>query len=753
MLILTGISIFLSAALLFLVQPMIGKVLLPSLGGSPAVWNTCMVFFQAVLLAGYGYAHILTTRAKPAIQIVIHAAVLAAAAWSLPTPIRVGEPGDANPVRWVLYTLAWTVGLAFFAVSTSGPLLQKWFSQSGHKAGKDPYFLYAASNAGSVLGLILYPFVIEPSLTREQQAQLWAGGFWALAPLVVACAAMALRRSRRTLAAPEEAIQSSPPMSSQPITWRRRGLWVMLAAIPSSLMIGATQYISTDIAPVPLLWMLPLILYLGSFILAFSNKLPIKSSVWGWAVAVLAMVCVGIMLARFRHPAGVIIGVHLCLLGASAMMCHRRLFEDRPDTGRLTEFYLWLSVGGVVGGVFNAIIAPVSFNSLAEYPIAIAAACLLRPGALKGASNSRAIAITVAAALALASAVWFCWEIRSASVSLTLLAARAITVGIPVLLCGLLLIGPRAPGMRFAAGVLVLGIFTLFEFRSSRETLLQARTFFGVIRVQEFVQTDSESGVRVPTARHLYHGETLHGVQLLPSKKMPTLAIERIATTYYHPDGPIGAIVKTLEQRKGLNSMGVLGLGTGSMAAYGNPGMKMTFFEIDPKIVEIAADKRLFTYLTNGAANMKIIGGDGRLALAAPPIAPEFDLLIVDAFSSDAIPVHLLTHEAIALYMQKLNPKGLVAIHISNRHFRLAPLLAAHAKAQNLAIRSCIFEASEEAQSRTAIQSSHWVVFARDAEDFGPLILNDPAWQIPSFPKGFRAWTDDYSNILSVVRY
>lgn len=762
MLILTTIAIFLSAALLFLVQPMIGKVLLPTLGGSPAVWNACMVFFQAALLAGYGYAHLVTTRCKAWVQVGVHVALLGAAAWLLPTPVNVGAPGQkvggvlaidgAYPTAWLLATLAWAVGLPFLAVSTSGPLLQKWFSRSGHRAAKDPYFLYAASNAGSLIGLVAYPFVIEPWQTRVQQASMWAYGFWGLGVLVAACGVLMAVRSGRGEVGGER-----PNEPAEPLAWGRRARWVALAAVPSSLMVGVTQYVSTDIAAVPLLWMLPLTIYLGSFIAAFSPKVAIGASVWGWVVpaSVLATVCV--MLAGYRYPIQWILVGHFVMLACVAMMCHRSLYEDRPGTSRLTEFYLWMSVGGVVGGAFNALVAPRVFDSVAEYPIAIAGACLLRPQVLREwramTEPRRRTAVVLALGAGLLVAVLIVGGFRAIGKGwipdgpLT----KPVTVFGPLAVCAVLLAWRGS--LRFAAGIAVAGLLTLHNFSLNTMTVLQTRTFFGVLRVAEYSSPDPKTGQLVPRQRTLFHGSTKHGMQFVNDPSEPTINVEGLATTYYHRTGPIGQIIAMLNAERRLHAMGVVGLGTGTMATYGRPGAKLRFFEIDPAVVAIATDKSLFTNLTSSKSNIEIIGGDGRLSLGMRPDG-EFDLLVIDAFSSDAIPVHLLTREAVELYMKKLSPDGVLAVHISNRYFQLAPVLRRHADALGLVARGCYDVEKSDDDKLQGKEYSHWVALARRPGALGRLVT-DPAcqekWLEPVNDPTLREWTDDYSNIIGTL--
>lgn len=743
-----GIAIFLAAGLLFVVQPMVGKVLLPLLGGSPSVWNTCMVFFQGVLLLGYLYAHLLSTRLKPRAQVGVHLVVLLAAAAMLPSPVEVGSPVGREPVWWVVRTLALTIGLPFFAVSTSGPLLQRWFSRTDHPAASDPYFLYAASNAGSLLGLLSYPAVVEPLMTRHAQAFSWAVGFWMLAPLVLACAFVA---SRSRAGGVPEAAPAAPSVG-----WSRRVRWVVLAAVPSSLMLGVTQHMGTDIASIPLLWIIPLGLYLLSFVLAFSRRWGGTSSAWGRVLPVLVVVAMLTMLARSLHPIPLILGAHVAAFFVAAMMCHRRLAEDRPPAASLTEFYLCLSLGGVLGGAFNALAAPVLFDSVVEYAVVLALACLLRPqvaGDLGSMTRSRR-QVEWVVALGAAALVGIClagaesahrryvlldgWMGRLLVGRLELdpdLAVRVLMAGVPSVLCISLL--PGRGSLRFGACAAVLLVAS--NFTGVRGVILhQERSFFGVSRV------GSDQAGRWHS---LTHGTTLHGLQGRDE------SVRRTPSTYYHPTGPIGQVILMMQNSGGFGRAAFVGLGAGSLAAYGRAGDVLDFYEIDPSIIRIAREPAYFTYVADAeaaGATVRFMEGDGRLGLASPDVpGASYDLIAVDAFSSDMIPVHLLTLEAVRAYQAKIRPGGLLAFHVSNRYFELRPALWRIAGEVGW---ECwhLDDGTTEAQEGEGKKESVWVVLARDRADLGPLARIPTRWEPyrPGVKEKTPLWTDDFSPVL-----
>ncbi len=742
-------TIFLGALLLFLVQPMVARMLLPSLGGSPAVWNTCMLFFQAALLAGYAWAHWGTRRLGPRRLAIAHIValalpIIALARWGPPP----SPPQGASPILYLLGAFALTVGLPFLLVSTTAPLLQRWFAATDHPAAKDPYFLYAASNAGSLLALVAYPGLIEWTLGLDAQRRAWSIGYVALALLVAACALTTLRRARGTSSTPDastsrpQALTPSPPhpltqSSLHPL--RARLLWVALAAVPSSLMLGVTQYISTDIAAVPLLWVVPLAVYLLTYILAFAGRPLIPLRLLTRALPLMAIGLAVCMMLQAKHPVGVILLIHVLTFFAAALLCHTRLALSRPAPEHLTGFYLFIALGGVLGGVFNALLAPLIFKSIAEYPIALALACMLRPWPAPAGDSPwwrRAMDIVapmliLAAALVSESLVGLAEKRAGLSPTGAEAASLICTVGLPAFLAYLTL---RRP-LRFA-----LALGTLLWLANTRatpagEVLRRQRTFFGVYNV-----------VRSGQSTTLYHGTTMHGQQFVDPER------RSIPLSYYHPDGPIGQVFETFGDTPLFDRVGLVGLGSGSLAAYGRPGQRMTFFELDPAVARIASNAAWFTYLADCEADFDIRLGDGRLTLRDSAAEGEFGLIVLDAFTSDAIPVHLVTREALALYVSRLKPGGLIAFHISNQYLDLAPVIARMAQDLGLVSIARVDHVDRDESLKTGRTGCTWVLVAREQADFGAL-LGDSRWS--RLLAGPRAplWTDDYSNIFRVFKW
>lgn len=723
------LTIFVGSALLFLIQPMFARLVLPTLGGAPSVWNTAMVFYQAVLLAGYGCAHLTMRWLGPRRQVLWQLPLLLLVLPFLPVAMPSGwtPPTESNPVPWLLALMTVAVAVPFLAVSTLSPVLQKWFSVLPHPRSGDPYFLYAASNAGSILGLLSYPLWIEPNWTLEQQAHGWMWGFRGLLLLVLACAGCVWRRAA-TASVPGW-VPSASPDSTAPIsapTARRRLYWIVLAFVPSSLVLGVTTFLSSEIAVVPLLWVVPLTIYLLTFVLAFSRHGTLLASM---AVRALPIGVVGIVVAlnlRATEPLGWLILLHLAVFFAAALLCHWRLAQDRPAPSHLTEYYLWLSVGGVLGGIFNGLVAPVAFDSLAEYPLAIVLACLVAlPDRSKPASRRGTIADWGWPALLALAALALVLTVQPGGWP----EFAGLAFALPALAAYFLSLHPR----RFAFGIAaLLAVGTLHQ--GERGRILHAeRSFFGVHRVT----LAPHGGYRL-----LMHGKTLHGIQSLnPSRQRESLA-------YYHRSGPAGDIL-ALGAHDPSRRVGVVGLGVGSLAGLATPGQPWTFFEIDPVIVGLARDPRYFTFLTDSPATIRIVLGDARLSLAREPA--QFDLLVIDAFSSDAIPVHLLTREAIALYTQRLAAGGILAFHISNRHLDLEPITGGLARDANLVAVVRDDTATTSADRAAGKSPSIWLAMARSREDLRPL-LSDRRWQVARADEHQRVWTDDYSSLLPIFR-
>jgi hypothetical protein len=727
-------TLMVSALLLFLVQPMFAKMILPSLGGTPAVWNTCMVFFQAMLLLGYGYAHLGTRFLTPKRQAGIHVVLLAVSLLALPIWPRMVDPGDASPIPWLIGVLFVSLGLPFFMLSATAPLLQRWFAASGHAHARDPYFLYGASNLGSLAALLGYPVLVEPLLRLRQQSFAWSIGYDLLVILISLSAWLLKRAIGRNDAMP--APTSETAIDDTPLTWARRGRWIALAFVPSSLMLGLTTYVTTDLAAVPLLWVIPLAVYLLTFVIVFARRPFLRHS---WMVRaqpfLLLPVVILLLWPNLNHKIMVwlMAPLHLVLFFACTMVCHGELAKDRPDARHLTEFYLWMSVGGVLGGLFNALFAPLAFNGVYEYPIAIALACMLRPNLGKQPASPRAPWFDIGLPVVLGGALLI-YLLRIAGGDDAPSKAMIMIISIAV---GLLLYSCRLRPMCFGLAVGAALLAGLISAEGSAPVLLSERSFFGVHRIT------LDGGGDYKT---LMHGTTIHGAQAtdLEEAKEPL--------TYYHRDGPLGQIFDMLEGRLKGARVGAIGLGSGSVACYAVDGRKLTFFEIDPVVVAFASDPKYFSYVaTCGETRPDFVLGDARLTLEQQPDGA-FGLLIVDAFSSDAIPLHLITREAIELYLRKLAPGGGIAVHISNRYLDLAPVLAAIARELGLAARVSDESGLDEEERDNMRFPATWLALARAPADLGNL-MEDEDWIAPAERPDVPAWTDDFSNILSVLHF
>jgi SAM-dependent methyltransferase len=709
----------------------VAKMILPVLGGSPAVWNTALVFFQGMLLAGYAYAHVSYRALGARRQPILHLVVLVVPLAALPMALPDWTPPSTGVSLWVLGLLAVAAAAPYFAVATAGPLLQRWFSATGDPDALDPYFLYATGNAGSMVGLLAYPFVLEPLLPLGAQARVWAGGYLVFLVLTAWCAAVLLRASRAAAAAAPSPAGSgegsaaggapaAPAVSLSPLAPTTRLRWVALAFVPSSLLLGVTTYVTTDVAAVPLLWVVPLALYLATFILSFSPRaFPFAAGFQSW-LPVLVLPAVLAASVHLGRPVLLVVGLHLAVLFAVGAACHSRLAGERPPVDRLTEFYLLISVGGVLGGMFNALVAPALFDSLIEYPLvlalSLAAARVPVPAFRRVFGLSAGILPAGIAFLALgAGALWLLasgWAGTWSSASAFLLLAAAAFA-----------YRQSLPFTRRVLGVTVLALALLPALRPSLHT---ERTFFGMHRVS------------VAGGWHLLsHGTTVHGAQNRDAELVGE------PTTYYHRDGPAGDVFAT---RTATDRLAFVGLGTGALAAYAAPGQSATFFEIDPAVVRIARDPSLFSYLELSAGDIGIVLGDGRRTLALEPPAA-FDVIVLDAFSSDAIPVHLVTLEAVELYLERLRPGGILAFHITNRYVDLEPVLGEIAAALDLQARV----RGDRGDGTRARMPSRWMVLAANAGALGAM-ADDERWAPPGVPSRAVVWTDDFSNILRVLR-
>jgi hypothetical protein len=711
-------TLFLSALLLFAVQPMFTKMVLPRLGGAPTVWSVAMVFFQSCLLAGYAYAHVVIRRLPLGLGALGHLGILALAAAAL--PIGIAQGFDVPPTNgitlWLIALFTLSIGLPFAVLAASAPLLQGWFAATGHAQAKNPYVLYAASNLGSFAALIAYPIVIEPLLTLKQQAEIWSAGY-ALLALAIALAGLFVTR------APNVFIQEQ---ASAPASVRQRLVWMALSAIPAGLVIAVTSYLTTDIAAAPFLWVVPLALYLLTFVAVFRERPWIGHDLVAKAVPILvAPLAVGLF-GRDHVFWAAMAAINLMAFVLLALLCHGELYRRRPAPAQLTEFYLWVSAGGVLGGIFAALVSPYVFTRVYEYPILIAAGLLVLPGfwtaAWRGALRDMAPPMFAAAA---AVAVWALFDAH-----LPAAAELPFQVAL-VALVAFMLIQRRRPARFF--GLVALGFVLTALWQPGFNRIETARGFFGVHQV-----------VETADGRHrlLYHGTTLHGAQRIDDSTPPE------PLTYYYAGGPIAESIAALRNVSGgLTQVAVVGLGTGSLACHKRDNERWTFFEIDPDVVRIARDPRFFTFLSACAPGVPIVLGDARLTLAAS--SERYDLIVLDAFSSDAIPVHLLTREALAGYLLRLTPGGAVVMHISNRHMELARVVAAEAAGEGL--RTYVREDQHPDTDPPDFKMNATVAaLARSPSDLGDLPQR-PGWREVKPDPRVSAWTDDYSDILGAI--
>lgn len=706
-------SIFLSAFLLFLLQPMVARLLLPVFGGSPAVWNTCMVFFQAVLLAGYAYAHGSLSRLGVRRQQLLHLTVLLLSLLMLPRALQLSITNAASPVVLILAALSLMAGVPFFVLSTNSSLTQRWFSLSNLDGSGDPFWLYAASNVGSLVALLAYPFVVEPALGLRAQLRWWSFGYVAFVALSVAVMLL----TRRTLV--DDGAHDVVDAAQPPVTWPRRLRWILLAAIASSLLLSVTMQISTDVVSAPLFWVLPLAIYLVTFIVAFSPTRRPSRRLLAHLTTIGIALCFTIVIAPSVLPLWFALLALLGTLFTGALLCHTDLADDRPASSQLTDFYLALSIGGAVGGIANSIAAPLIFRSVVEFPITLAAlALVLRPFAAPSKSE---IAFGVGSLALLVVAGVFVTAERAHDAgggALHWQLMPLLVLALAVFLSGRSTIMPVAAGLS--------AVFVALGLHFVDPIIDQGRSFFGVSRVTE-----------TATSRIMIHGVTVHGAQF----KDP--ARRDLPVSYYYPRGPLGWAVSNAPPG---GDVGIVGLGAGSLAPLVRAGQHLTYFEIDPLVEQMA--RRDFTYLADARGSVDVRIGDGRQLLEREPDG-RFDLLVIDAFNSDAIPMHLLTDEAIDLYLRKLKPTGLLVMHISNRYADLARVFRGWRRTTGLrvALDEFVPTPDEEAQGVLATVA---VAIGRSSAALAPLAATRQwFWLDDDGPVAH--WTDDHANLLSVL--
>ncbi|CAN5648263.1 fused MFS/spermidine synthase [soil metagenome] len=733
-----ALTIFASASLVFLVEPMIAKLVLPLLGGGPSIWNTSLAFFQFALLAGYGYAHLLQRVGSIRMQAGIHLAALVLAALVLPLHVTgvFGAPSSEHPALWLLGVLSVTIGAPFAVLSATAPLVQAWHARTLHAdTGSEPYALYAASNLGSLIALLAYPILVEPLTTLRGQALGWSLGYGGFILLMGALMYFVTRASGQAApVAAEAAADDAAP------TWRTRLIWVALAAIPSSLMMGVTTHLTTDVASAPFIWVVPLALYLITFIIAFATKPVISEETTLILQAAAVAACASIL--PFASSSLVLqLFIHLSAFFLTALMCHQALVARRTTPRHLPEFYLLMSLGGVLGGGFNAFLAPVIFNNVWEYPLVLALACLVRPWGDRKVEPAHWVLFTLgcvaAAAAPLATMAAYNAEIAKATI-LTMTGHDLMLMLVKVCLatavvCAFLV---RSRGLVFFGLIAIISIAA--EGAGDKVDVLKSwRSFFGVVRQSELTLPSMGGQVRM-----LSHGTTLHGAQA----QDPRWRCKPMV--YYAAETPIGQVFMQRRAQKPALRIGAVGLGTGAVAAYTRPGDHLTFFEIDPLVIRIATDPAHFSYTTECAkGQVDYVLGDARLTLAKQAKG-QFDILLIDAFSSDSVPAHLLTVEAMKGYLTHIKPDGVLILHLSNRNLELrSPAMAVAYAAGGEALLQrhdadkklpMLWESSEDA-----------LIVARNETALAAFAA-DPRWK-PTEPVLVRPWTDDYTNLVGAL--
>jgi hypothetical protein len=714
------ITILVGSFLLFLTQPMVARMALPRIGGAPAVWNSAMLVYQLLLLGGYAYAHFLA-RVRPRYQVGIHIVLLGLAAISLPLGLKDWmPPTDSSAALWVPWFLIASIGPLFFIVSAQAPLMQRWYALETSRG--DPYPLYAASNLGSFAGLISYPLIVEPLMTLEHQSYLWTSIYALLVLLVVGCA----------VTVPGHAVEKLPEETAPAPTWGQIVRWVALAAVPSGLMLSTTTHLTTDIVAIPLLWVLPLGLYLLSFVVAFAAGRRTADFITLLAPMII-LIAGGLAFSSGTRDPIFPATLGLLLLFSSAVALHTQMFRTRPAVGHLTKFYLAMSVGGMLGGLFCAIVAPLVFDWAYEHPLLILAAALLVPQVTLVPWPPRLTNLLTLVIPVLALILSFFTE-RYASGGLAI--GGAIVISLLTLAC----MGRRLP-FALSLGALMLSYGGWSTIQQSAMDI-RTRSYFGIYQV---IDRTDDSGQ--PVATTLTHGTTLHGIQNLSP------GYETVPTSYYARRSGVGHALFNAPQLFGASArIGIVGLGTGTLACYKQPGQSWKIFEIDPAMVEIARSR--FSFLSRCAQDAEIVIGDARLRVAEQQPA-SMDILAVDAFSSDAVPMHLLTHEALGVYGNVVQRDGIVLFHISNRYLNLRPVVAdlAERGGWTTAVFEYVPSAEDEMMNATI---SIWVALSRNPATIDRLVAlsgeDSTGWTMLEREAGFAGWSDDYASIIPILK-
>jgi hypothetical protein len=735
-----SVGVFLSAGLVFLIQPMFARLLLPEFGGSPSVWNTCTVFFQTMLLLGYCYTWLSTKWLSPKKQIVVHCSLLLLTLVQLPVGLQFLESDVAStsPALRLLIMLTLSIGGPYFAVSTTTPLLQHWFSGSRHRLASDPYFFYSISNCGSILGLLAYPVVVERLFDLDGQGLTWSVGYGSLVGLTILCGIFTAREvsSGATAASNSNSgkvlrDKGSPPVpkrADRPMTSLRRLRWVVLALVPSAMMLAVTTRITTDVAAVPLLWVLPLVAYLATYINAFARRPLLKFD------QLLPILFPALMVAAWMSLAGpgsqLRAGVEIIIFLICGIVLHGELAADRPSTEYLTEYYFWMSLGGCLGGTLVGMIAPAVFPSYVEFPVILVLAALTQQECPAIGTGRFYKTIRIAATVLLCGTAMIACFVH---VWASAVATTSQFVGFAALGVFFLMNHPR--GIALALALVLIPPAILPDTNS----LARKRTFFGVHEVT--YEEDAEIGIRVHL---LAHGTTIHGEQVVTPQRLRS-----IPRTYYVPTGPIGEALTLAGAEKASRKVALIGLGSGALMTYSKKGDQFDFFEIDPAVRDIAEDPNLFTYLSCGEGKQRVIIGDGRLKLAEAK-EETYDVIVLDAFGSDSIPIHLLTADALDIFMSRLKSDGTLIIHISNRHLDLEPVPGRYAAERNLPAIASIKAATTELEMAQGQRPTHAIVISKSEELISQLATRE-GWYLPR--RNASLWTDSYSSILDVLKF
>jgi hypothetical protein len=727
-------ALFVSAALLFLVQPMFAKALLPLLGGAPAVWNTCVVFYELMLLAGYLYAFYLRRKAKLTAQIIFHLGLVLLVLAFLPPRIHtfLPPPSSTTAVPWLLIMLLVSLGIPLLVLSATSPLLQSWFAATSHRRSDDPYFLYAASNAGSMVGLLCYPFLLEPLVGLRSQSFIWSIGYFVLVACLGAAGFIVYRSVRGSPStgadlapATVESKEAASTTVGDAIGVKRIIRWMVLAFIPSSLMLSVTTYLSTAIAPIPLLWVVPLALYLLTFVIAFSGDSERRLRLLRWIGPIVVLLLIVVMALQLTLTPLLLFFLHLAAFFVIALTCHSLLAADRPSKTYLTEFYIWLATGGAAGGIFTAIIAPLIFTTVVEYPLVLALAAFFLRAPSQQTDRPRLWDYELPLLLGAALAVFISLEARYAPQHLMLKVTLAFVVAALVAIVTF-----RRP-LGFAVCVAALLLCSVLYATTVENRLYVERNFFGI-------NTVMASG----PYHVLVHGQTNHGIEnMRPAERDTPLS-------YYARSGPLGQIFESLRPTLAHGSVAVVGLGAGSVLCYRTQGQQWTIYEIDPGVDRIARDPRLFRYVDDCAPGTPTTLGDARISLQQAQ-DNTYAVMILDAYSADYVPVHLITREAVALYIQKMTTHGILAFHTSSFWVDLTPVLTSLAQDAGLVCYANHDSVLSMDEIRKGKFASTWIVMAHQASDIAALIRN-PRWR-PCAPTNFRVWTDDYSSLVTVI--